>query len=140
VQELRRRFEAADRVFIPAGIGGHVDHLFTRDAAVRARLPGQSMAVYGDYGYNVTQDWEESSRLSQHGVLPHQFVSLALPEAWVRRKQAMVACYPSQAESFTGGPPLLEPHLLAVEWYAELPDDPAPVEPWARPYRDPPTV
>lgn len=133
--DLRERFAAFDRVYVCAGIGGHVDHLLARDAVARARTPAQRVWLYGDYGYNTTQDWGESSGMARLGLLPSDFRSVALPPAWVQRKAAMLAEYRSQAEAFGSVPDFLAPHLLAVEWYVELPADAAPVEPWARPYR-----
>ena len=133
---LRDRFAAFHRILAPAGIGGHVDHLWVRDAAIRARQEGQPLWLYADYGYHITQDWTESSGLAAYGLLPRDFRSVALPEPLVRRKRAMLDAYRSQLAGFTTGPDLLAPHLLAVEWYAQVPAVPAPVEPFPRPYRE----
>jgi LmbE family N-acetylglucosaminyl deacetylase len=133
--ELRARFADYDQVLAPAGIGGHVDHLWVRDTAIAARRPGQPLTLYGDYGYNLTHDWGESSGLAAYGILPVHFRSFALAPDEVARKRRMLDAYRSQAGAFASCPDFLEPHLLAVEWYVAVPEHPEPVEPYARPYR-----
>lgn len=60
VSSLRREFEGEDDVWVPAAIGGHPDHLATRDAALAAvrELPERpEVTLYADVPYALRYGW-----------------------------------------------------------------------------------
>ena len=59
VEQMARTFAAAEEVWIPSAIGGHVDHRIARDAALRAaaRAGREEVVLYADFPYVITYDW-----------------------------------------------------------------------------------
>jgi LmbE family N-acetylglucosaminyl deacetylase len=114
----------ATTLWIPAGIGGHADHVAVRDALLplAASRPGQA-AVYLDLPYSAFEGWEAGDadrpparRWEPHVALLHDALRLGdcrridlAPEV-VERKLAAVACHASQVPGLQDPAPwLLEP-------------------------------
>jgi LmbE family N-acetylglucosaminyl deacetylase len=57
VRLLRDQCRGASEVWLPAGLGGHTDHLATRDAGLAAIAPGQRVRVYADLPYAGQPGW-----------------------------------------------------------------------------------
>ncbi len=60
VARLRREFEGEHEVWAPAGIGGHPDHIATRDAAlaaVRELAERPDVTLYADVPYALRYGW-----------------------------------------------------------------------------------
>jgi LmbE family N-acetylglucosaminyl deacetylase len=59
---LAEYFRDADEVWLPAAIGGHKDHVLTRDIGLRAaaRAGRQEVVLYADFPYVVSQGWPPS--------------------------------------------------------------------------------
>jgi hypothetical protein len=55
-RQLERR---AEEIWLPAAIGGHRDHFFARDAALRAaaRVGHEQVVLYADYPYVISYGW-----------------------------------------------------------------------------------
>lgn len=49
----------ASRVYAPAGIGGHVDHVLARRCALRLLARGMPVTLYAELPYCVTHGWPE---------------------------------------------------------------------------------
>ena len=54
---LRSRLPYGAEVWLPAGIGGHVDHIYTRDAVLAATGPQHRRMVYADLPYAAQPAW-----------------------------------------------------------------------------------
>ncbi len=54
---LREHLAGAREVWLPAGLGGHTDHLAARDAALVATTPTQRVRVYADLPYAGQPAW-----------------------------------------------------------------------------------
>jgi len=54
---LREHLADASEVWLPAGLGGHPDHLATRDAGLLATTPDQRVRVYADLPYAGQPAW-----------------------------------------------------------------------------------
>ncbi|MEV4380198.1 PIG-L family deacetylase [Streptosporangium sp. NPDC049644] len=111
-EELAAALGAAAVVWIPAGIGGHPDHLAARDAALAA-TPGALRLLYADLPYAARFGWpgwvdattpSEAGGLDVDGWLRAQLDGLGLGRARVHRlteeslagKRAAIGCYRSQ--------------------------------------------
>jgi LmbE family N-acetylglucosaminyl deacetylase len=57
VQLLREQCAGAAEVWLPAGLGGHTDHLATRDAGLCAIEPGHRVRLYADLPYAGQPAW-----------------------------------------------------------------------------------
>ncbi|TVR23566.1 MAG: PIG-L family deacetylase [Anaerolineaceae bacterium] len=83
----------AERVYVPAGVGGHVDHCLTRDWALR-HLPASKLIFYEDYPYAAHQ---HAVSIPSHDVAPRlRYVG----EREFEIKCAAIACYASQISTF----------------------------------------
>jgi LmbE family N-acetylglucosaminyl deacetylase len=101
VAALRPHLTGAAEVWAPAGIGGHLDHLATRDAAIAATDPGTAVHHYADIPYSLGPGWPEPDveawlveELDAPGGLT-KTVHRLNPDAR-RRKVAALACYVTQ--------------------------------------------
>ena len=56
---LAEAVPAASRVYAPAGIGGHVDHVLARRCALRLLARGMPVTLYAELPYCVTHGWPE---------------------------------------------------------------------------------
>jgi LmbE family N-acetylglucosaminyl deacetylase len=54
---LRDHLADAAEVWLPAGLGGHVDHIAARDAALSATTPVQRLRLYADLPYAGQPAW-----------------------------------------------------------------------------------
>lgn len=54
---LREHLVGADEVWLPAGLGGHADHIAARDAALSATTAAQRVRVYADLPYAGQPAW-----------------------------------------------------------------------------------
>jgi LmbE family N-acetylglucosaminyl deacetylase len=54
---LRPLLASADEVCTAAGVGGHVDHLAARDAALAAAPPSASVTLFADVPYVLVYGW-----------------------------------------------------------------------------------
>jgi hypothetical protein len=57
VAELRECVPVASRVYAPAGIGDHPDHLIARDAGAVLAASGVPTTIYADYSYCTRHGW-----------------------------------------------------------------------------------
>jgi LmbE family N-acetylglucosaminyl deacetylase len=57
VARLRTALAGAGQVWLPAGLGAHVDHLATREAGLAAVRPGQAVHLYADLPYGGQPGW-----------------------------------------------------------------------------------
>lgn len=125
IADLAAALPADCPVWVPAGLGGHPDHVGTREA-VLALIPATSGRVrfYADCPYAFAAGWDaaDASRAEGHRWAPH----LQRLEAYLgtpalahpvrldhharRRKLAMVACHASQMRTMAPEfPGLLDP-------------------------------
>jgi len=98
IEELASRIaglplRAADALFIPLGIGGHVDHRIVRCAAEKS---GQPVIYYEDFPY--AEDPEAVEMALADG--PWQMAPVPLSEEALEAKIAAMARYRSQISSF----------------------------------------
>lgn len=116
----------ADHVYVPLGVGGHIDHGVTRRAAERVF---DDIAYYEDYPYTMAAGALEA-------VLPPEArgdwsaETVWLTETALAAKIAAVAAYRSQLSSFFAGPEDLAARLRdegrRVTAEAEAGGEPAP--------------
>ena len=118
IEQMARTFAAADEVWLPSAIGGHVDHRIARDAALRAaaRAGCDEVVLYADFPYVITYDWpyaavgqETDPFLDTDAWLLYELVDSGLdPSALTlsitkldaeqrARKASVIAAYRSQA-------------------------------------------
>jgi LmbE family N-acetylglucosaminyl deacetylase len=104
VAALRPHLAGAAEVWAPAGIGGHLDHLATRDATIDATDPGVTVHHYADIPYSLGLGWPEpdvetwlAAELDAPAGLSKTVHQLD-PDAR-RRKVAAMACYVTQIPS-----------------------------------------
>lgn len=71
VRLLRRQVAGAGEVWLPAGLGGHVDHVAARDAALAAVAPGQRVRLYADLPYAGQPGWPVDVTHAPRDVLVH---------------------------------------------------------------------
>lgn len=57
VELLRERLAGVAEVWLPAGLGGHVDHIAARDAALSAVTSAQRIRIYADLPYAGQPAW-----------------------------------------------------------------------------------
>ena len=57
LRALAQAVPRASRVYAPAGIGGHVDHVLTRRCALRLLERGMPVTLYAELPYCVTHGW-----------------------------------------------------------------------------------
>jgi LmbE family N-acetylglucosaminyl deacetylase len=57
VELLRKHFAGACEIWLPASLGGHVDHLAARDAGLSATAAGQRVRLYADLPYAGQPAW-----------------------------------------------------------------------------------
>jgi LmbE family N-acetylglucosaminyl deacetylase len=80
------------RVFCPAGMGGHVDHVLTRRAIERV-ADAEAIVYYDEYPYSA-RPGVSASGADGPGAWPSQ--NLALTDEELETKIAAIACYTSQ--------------------------------------------
>lgn len=92
VAALEPLFADAVEIWLPAGIGGHPDHLATRDAGLAAALstPHTLVRHFADVPYSVHAGWPHSVTAE-----PTRQVHVLDDEAQRRKVKAM-ACYRTQ--------------------------------------------
>ena len=88
----------AGRVYLPLGVGGHVDHLATRRAAERVFA---APIYYEEYPYTA---WPDALAAVLRGKPPMSAETVWLDAAALATKTAAVAAYASQLSSFFTGP------------------------------------
>jgi LmbE family N-acetylglucosaminyl deacetylase len=105
----------AAEVHVPAALGGHADHLATRDAALAAAGPATTVLLYADLPYALAFGWPSwvdgrerdplldpshwlTGELADSGLDPALLtpVPRALSDEAVTRKRAAVSAYASQ--------------------------------------------
>ena len=120
VEQMARTFAAAEEVWAPSAIGGHVDHVLARDAALRAAaLAGRDEVVlYADFPYVIGFGWppgvvgrEVDPYLNADGWMLYELAASGLDPAALTpvvtkldaeqraRKAEVVAAYRSQASA-----------------------------------------
>jgi LmbE family N-acetylglucosaminyl deacetylase len=115
-------FAGADELWLPAAIGGHRDHVFARDAALRAAAVAGFTVVmlYADYPYVITYGWPAAAtgaerrpyldndfwlddQLLVAGFDPEEMAkcvgAVKLDTAQRERKARIIAAYASQARA-----------------------------------------
>ena len=110
-------------LYVPLGIGQHVDHLLARRAAEAA---GGVFAYFEDYPYvaNAAERWTGPGALGPHGrTLAPELIYLA--EADLRARLDAMACYASQLSSFWTSPQNLDE---AVRQFTQRVGQQAPAE------------
>jgi LmbE family N-acetylglucosaminyl deacetylase len=93
-------------LYVPLGIGQHVDHQLTRRAA---EVAGGVYAYFEDYPYvaNEGERWNGPGDLGPHGrTLAPELIYLA--EADLQARVTAMAAYPSQLSSFWPSPQALD--------------------------------
>lgn len=130
---LREHLAGAREVWLPAGLGGHTDHLAARDAALAATTPAQRVRVYADLPYagqpawpvDVThaprdlavhcllsalahprpvQTWQSTLDSAALGILPIRRHVVRLTRSQFRHKVAAVHRYRTQLGALRCGP------------------------------------
>jgi LmbE family N-acetylglucosaminyl deacetylase len=101
VVALRPHLAGVAEVWAPAGIGGHLDHLATRDATIAATDPGTTVHHYADIPYSLGPGWPEpdvEAWLVEQLDAPAGLVRTIHPldPDARRRKVAAMACYVTQ--------------------------------------------
>lgn len=159
VQRLTESFGAAGEVWLPAAIGGHRDHMFAREAGLRAAAAAghREVVLYADFPYVLAYGWPDwvtggpadphldcafwlADQLAGAGLAAGSLTAAVhrLSEDQRAIKAAVIAAYRSQAPALGLTPEDLarDPGKLSYElsWRMPLPAvPPAPVPP-------PPTV
>ena len=60
LEKIMDRFSTADRIYVPMGIGGHVDHIIVRTVAQKVFSP-QKLGYYVDFPYALSfKNWRPS--------------------------------------------------------------------------------
>lgn len=100
VEELARALATLDlpspaRIYVPLGIGGHVDHVLTRRAAERWRPAHNAVRYYEDYPYAESPDRITAAL----GADTWHVQLIPLAPAHVEAKIAAIGCYTSQISS-----------------------------------------
>jgi len=100
IEALTRRIRAlplasGGRLYVPLGIGCHVDHRIVRRAAEGS---GQPLTYYEDFPY--AQDPQAVKAALTPGLWEPELISLS--EQALRAKVAAIACYGSQISTFWG--------------------------------------
>jgi LmbE family N-acetylglucosaminyl deacetylase len=111
VSKIRRAIEMskAGAIVLPLGLGGHVDHLSARDAALSAAPVGAALAFYEELPEAVLADGEGDCeaallqlRLTLQTELHPAFASSVSgggsTDDAVRRKRRIALCYDSQID------------------------------------------
>ena len=96
--------ETAARVYLPLGVGHHVDHQIARSwAMTQVRdIPDRSaLRFYAEFPYSNADQATESA-LKDFG-LPLEPADVTLSEADIRAKISAIACYESQISTFWTG-------------------------------------
>jgi LmbE family N-acetylglucosaminyl deacetylase len=115
---IERLLRSGDILWLPAGIGGHPDHLGVRAALLplAALLPRARVRVYADLPYAALHSYRLPRAVSSAlpGLRAHD---VRLRGVAFERKLAAVRCHASQVAPLSAGAPgLLEPHgILARE-------------------------
>jgi LmbE family N-acetylglucosaminyl deacetylase len=93
-------------VLIPLGVGGHVDHLIVRQAALRA-FPDRVVRSYAEFPYaRNPMKW---TRKQMRGLL-----STRVSVKWIsRQKRAVLECYRSQMRDLFSGRPFYPEIVLS---------------------------
>lgn len=76
VRLLRDQCGRAAEVWLPAGLGGHTDHVATRDAALSAIAPGQRVRLYADLPYAGQPAWPVDITRAPRDLLVHGLLRL----------------------------------------------------------------
>ncbi len=76
VRLLQDQCAGAAEVWLPAGLGGHTDHLATRDAALSATAPGQRVGLYADLPYAGQPAWPVDVTRAPRDLLVHGLLRL----------------------------------------------------------------
>jgi LmbE family N-acetylglucosaminyl deacetylase len=97
------------RLYVPLGLGNHVDHQLARRAA---ELAGDIFAYFEDYPYAAQESGFAAMALSR-ALIPEV---VPLMEADLAAKVAAIAAYTSQISTFWGGLAEME---AAVRQFAE---------------------
>lgn len=84
------------RIYVPLGVGGHVDHHLARLAAEHWRPARTGFSYYEEYPYAETRGEVQTAL----GAEPWQAQLVPLTEADLAAKVAAIACYTSQLSSF----------------------------------------
>ncbi len=82
-------------IYVPLGVGGHVDHVLTRRAAERWRPAHSNLWYYEEYPYAESPDHITAALGA--GTWQAQLIPLA--PAYVEAKIAAIGCYTSQISS-----------------------------------------
>jgi hypothetical protein len=136
---LERALAGAAEIWAPAGIGGHAEHVQTRDRALNLSLNGgPPLKLYADLPYAVKYGWPGWVRAEDDD--PHLVVEAwwrrflpadldllaakhALSPAEVRRKLEALSAYRTQLPGLGGGPLQLlrQPSIISYEVSWSLP-------------------
>jgi LmbE family N-acetylglucosaminyl deacetylase len=100
VAALRPHLAGAVEVWVPAAVGGHRDHVATRDAAVAAADHTAVVHHYADVPYSLEFGWPDvDAGIWRESSADHCRLTRTIhpldPDAQ-RRKVAAMACYPTQ--------------------------------------------
>lgn len=87
-------------LYVPLGVGSHVDHRIVREAVAGWDLPHDSLCYYEDYPYAAQPEALEMA-LAEIGAVQPLVVSL--PEGALEAKIRAAACYESQISTFWPG-------------------------------------
>lgn len=83
---LREHLTDAHEVWLPAGLGGHVDHIAARDAALSATTSAQRVRLYADLPYAGQPSWPVDVTGSARDLAVHCLLSVlgrpARAQAW----------------------------------------------------------
>jgi LmbE family N-acetylglucosaminyl deacetylase len=109
MQKVQRAMEQAraEAVVLPLGVGGHVDHLTVRLAALPSDAGNVPLAFYEDLPYaaqapDTVEAAVQASALAAGVPLQSWFAEEARPvDAAVARKRRLALCYDSQIEDAT---------------------------------------
>jgi LmbE family N-acetylglucosaminyl deacetylase len=86
VELLREHLVGAREVWLPAGLGGHVDHIAARDAGLLATAAGQRIRLYADLPYAGQPAWPVNVTGAPRDLAVHYLLSvlgrLARAQEW----------------------------------------------------------
>lgn len=141
VHAIERSIKGCDRLYAPAAIGGHPDHLLVRSAAIRLLARGVDITLYADIPYcnafgwpawmtdtdpdpylDITADWRRTLDLGEVSVQPEDAQVEKLSEEDQRAKLGLVRGYRSQWSGLERGPigAISSPGVLAFEAFWPL--------------------
>lgn len=98
--DLLDRVEQATDLYVPLGVGNHVDHQAVKQwgMSIASRLRGVHVWLYEDYPYSESVEAVDAALAATPGALSLRSFQLSAQD--MRAKMDAIACYASQISTF----------------------------------------